>query len=318
MATRLLIFDMKRNKRNILVIKTGFSELLDRGISITVSLGDVLMCTALLHYFQDDRVTWVTSWEARWLLQGNPMIHELLFFGPRTLNQVSGSSYDIMVNLEKDIGICTFLSNVKAKKKYGFYFNERSYSISTRRKIDQYLLAGQENHRHINKSFLEILAETVEQNWEGQGPILPPNGKVRERYDVGFNYAVGSKWPTKAWPKKHWQKLEKLLGKKYRISWQKGHRDLRRYTEWIGQCRILVTSDSLGQAIGQALGKNVVSLFGPTNDHRMRKIHNVTVIPSPLKCPFRPCYLPYCKHKDFCMDEISPAVVASTCERLLS
>lgn len=309
---------MKKRKRKILVIKTGFSELLDRGISITVSLGDVLMCTALLHYYKNDIVTWVTSWEARWLLQGNPYIKKLHVFGPRALKEISRDSYDLLINLEKDIGICVFLSQVRAKKKYGFYFDDRTHTIATHRRIDQYLLAGQENHRHINKSFLEILAQTLEQKWDGQGPILFTESEIKQKYDIGFNYAVGSKWPTKAWPQKHWKKLERLLGKKYRISWQQGHGDLRRYTEWIAECRMLVTSDSLGQAIGQALGKEVITLFGPTHYRRMQGSTNVTVIPSTLLCPFRPCYLPYCKHSRFCMEEISPQKVAAICERLLS
>ncbi len=309
---------MKKRNRKILVIKTGFSELLDRGISITVSLGDVLMCTALLHFYKEDEVTWVTSWEARWLLAGNPYIKDLLLFGPRALNTIAQKKYDLLINLEKDAGICAFLSQVKAKKKYGFYFDDRAHAIATHRRTDQYLLAGQENHRHIDKSFLEILAETVDEKWEGQGPVLSIASPGSIRYDVGFNYAVGIKWPTKAWPEKHWKKLERLLGKKYRVSWQKGHRDLRRYTEWIGQCRLVVTSDSLGQALGQALGKQVVSLYGPTHHRRMQGVGNVTVVASPLDCPLRPCYLPYCQNSRFCMEDISPAKVAAICERLLS
>ena len=309
---------MKKRNRKILVIKTGFSELLDRGISITVSLGDVLMCTALLHFYKGDEVTWVTSWEARQLLSGNPYIKDVLFFGPKALNAIAQRRYDILINLEKDIGICAYLNRVKARKKYGFYFDDRAHAIATHRRTDQYLLAGQENQRHIKKSFLEILAETIDEKWDGQGPVLSAAAPGEEKFDIGFNYAVGTKWPTKAWPEKHWKALEHLLGKKYRVSWQKGHRDLRRYTEWIGQCRLLVTSDSLGQAISQALGKKVVSLYGPTHHGRMQGIQNVTVVASPLDCPFRPCYLPYCKNSRFCMESISPAGVAILCERLLS
>ena len=309
---------MKKRNRKILVIKTGYSELLDRGISITVSLGDVLMCTALLHFYKGDEVTWVTSWEARWLLAGNPFIKEVLVFGPKALTTIGQRRYDILVNLEKDTGVCAFLSRVKSGKKYGFYFDDRTHAIATHRRTDQYLLAGQENHRHINKSFLEILAETVDEQWRGEGPVLSAPHPVMEKFDIGFNYAVGTKWPTKAWPEKHWKQLEHLLGKACRVSWQKGHRDLRRYTEWIGQCRVLVTSDSLGQAIGQALGKQVVSLYGPTHYRRMQGVRNVTVVASPLDCPFRPCYLPYCKNSRFCMEHIAPAEVAAVCERLLS
>lgn len=107
--------------RKVLVIKTGFSEFLDRGISTTVSYGDVLMCTAILHRFFKDHVTWVTSWAARDILKDNPYIDELLIFGPQTMRKVLRRQYDVLINLEKDIGICTWLDQLKAGKRYGFY-----------------------------------------------------------------------------------------------------------------------------------------------------------------------------------------------------
>ena len=161
-----------KTSRKVLIIKTGFSEFLDRGISTTVSLGDVLICTSILHLYKNDEVTWVTDWQARQLLNQNPYIHHLLIFGTKTFESLEAQSFDIMINLEKDIGICTFLNKINAKKKYGFYFNDTIHNITTRRKFTQYLLAGQENHRDIKKNALEILYETVGEVWKGQGLIL--------------------------------------------------------------------------------------------------------------------------------------------------
>ncbi len=300
--------------RKVLIIKTGFSEFLDRGISTTVSLGDVLICTSILHLYKNDHVTWVADWQARQLLRGNPYIKQLLIFGTDSFDRVTEDSFDILINLEKDIGICTFLNRVRARKKYGFYFSDTAHGITTRRRSTQYLLSGQENHKDINKNALEILYETVEEEWKGQGLILSAPRQKRIKYDIGFNHAVGSKWPTKAWPMDHWKALEKLLGESYTISWQQGHKNLMKYIEWINSCRLIVTSDSLGQAIGQALGKKVVTLYGPTNYLRMQGVPNVDVVPSMLKCPHMPCYLPVCKFDKFCMDYISPEKTANICQ----
>ena len=79
-----------KKPRKVLIIKTGFSEFLDRGISTTVSLGDVLICTSLLHLYKKDEVTWVTDWQARQLLQKNPYIHQLLIFGTKALESFEG------------------------------------------------------------------------------------------------------------------------------------------------------------------------------------------------------------------------------------
>ncbi len=303
-----------KKPRKILIVKTGFSEFLDRGISTTISLGDVLICTSILHLYKNDEVTWITDWQARYLLRDNPYIKQLLIFGTPALEGIVANSFDIVINLEKDIGICTFLNRVAAKKKYGFYFNDKTHNITTRKRSTQYLLSGQENHRDIQKNALELLYETVDRNWDGQGLILRSRRRNRVKYDVGFNHSVGSKWPTKAWPMEHWKELERILqAKNYSITWQQGHKNISKYIEWINSCRVLVTSDSLGQAIGQALGKEVITLYGPTNYLRMQGVPNVEVVPSTLVCPHRPCYMPMCIHDKFCMDFISPEKVAGIC-----
>ncbi len=303
--------------RRVLIIKTGFSEFLDAGISTTVSLGDVLICTAILPLFKKDHVTWVTSWQARELLQENSYIHDLPIFGPAALQQICKKSYDILVNLEKDIGICTMMKQIKAVKRYGFYFNEQTHNISTYKRSTGYLLVGQENHRSIKKTVVDMLYETVEEKRRGNEFILQRARRKPIQSDFGFNHTVGSKWPTKGWPQGHWQELEKILSTNYSISWQKGQKNLTKYIDWIDSCRIIVTSESLGQVIGLALGKQVVTLFGPTNPARTEKLKGVTAIKSTLLCPHMPCYLPFCRHDQFCMDHIKPDDVAQVCRTLI-
>ena len=306
-----------KHKRKVLIIKTGFSEFLDRGISTTVSLGDVLICTALLHAYKNDDVTWITDWQAKLLLKNNPYINRLLIFNTKVIRELLNEEFDVLINLEKDIGICTLINGVVAKKKFGFYFNDKSHQIATRKRSTRYLLSGQENQRDIAKNALELLYETVGLKWKGQGLILGKGRSVRIKHDVGFNHSVGSKWPTKAWPMEHWKKLESLLEGKHTVSWQQGHKNLIKYIEWINSCRIIVTSDSLGQAIGQALGKQVITLYGPTNHLRMQGIPNVEVIAAKNDCQHLPCYLPYCTHKDFCMNHILPNNVAQRVKEYL-
>ena len=61
-----------------------------------------------------------------------------------------------------------------------FIFNDTIHNIATRRKFTQYLLSGQENHRDIKKNALEILYETVGEQWQGQGLILGSKPEKRE------------------------------------------------------------------------------------------------------------------------------------------
>jgi heptosyltransferase II len=304
---------MSKPARKVLIIKTGYSEFLDLGISTTVSLGDVLICTSLLHLYGDDHVTWVTSYQARELLEGNPHIHELVIFGTETFEQLRSQSFDILINLEKDIGLCAIVGQMEAGRRYGFYYSDQTHTIETWTGSTKFLLAGQENQRGIEKNALEILYATVGELWEGQGLILASPKQTVLKHDFGFNHAVGSKWPTKAWPMDHWKALERLLVSNYSVSWQEGHTNLVKYIEWINSCRVIVTSDSLGQAIGSALGKKVITLYGPTNYLRMQNVPNVHVVPSRLQCSYMPCYLPFCKNDKPCMDAILPETIARLC-----
>jgi len=161
------------------------------------------------------------------------------------------------------------------------------------------------------------LYETVDQKWGGQGVILARPERSRLKYHIGFNYSVGTKWPTKAWPLEKWEELERLLRPRYTISWQRGHRNLKKYLDWLDCCQVVVSSDSLGHIAAAALGKKVISLYGPTNYRRMVGLKDLAVIHSTLDCPHMPCYLPVCKHERFCMEYISPETVAQTCEGLL-
>ncbi len=307
-----------KKARKVLIVKTGYSEFLEKGISTQVSLGDVLLCTVLLNLYKQDKVTWVTSSKAAPLLKDNPYISRLIMMGPDLFTQLAQESFDLMINLEKDIELSAFLVQVKVKKKYGFYFNRLTQDMDAYKRSARYLLAGQENHQDIDKSFFEILYETVGARWEGQGALLPSSHPQKEKWDIGFNYAVGPKWPTKAWPRRHWERLEQLLKDKYSLSWQRGHRDLDQYINWIAGCRLIVTSDSLAQAVGLALNKQVMTLFGPTNPQRMQGIPRVTLLRSPLRCPYMPCFHSVCRNDRFCMDDISPEIVAQNCERILS
>jgi heptosyltransferase-2 len=239
-----------------------------------------------------------------------------LIFQTSTLEALRIRTFDIVLNLEKDFSLCILTNEIKAKQKLGFYYDDRCHEIATRKRSTQYLLSGQENQREINKNAFELLYETAGKKWEGQGVVLGVAPKKRYQFDIGFNYAVGSKWPTKAWPERYWKILEKLLDKEFTISWQQGHKNLRRYIDWINNCRMIITNDSLGQAIAQGLGKQVITLYGPTNPCRMGGIKNVHILTATLDCSYMPCFMPVCQNSKFCMDYISPERVANKVREL--
>jgi len=114
------------DKKKVLIIKTGFSEILDKDHSMIVSLGDVLRTTVILHKYKNEKVTWVTAEKALPLLENNPYIERLLAYDFTTILQLESEEFDIIINLEKVPGICALADKIKAWKKYGFRFNTKT------------------------------------------------------------------------------------------------------------------------------------------------------------------------------------------------
>ena len=112
-------------KHKILIIKTGYAEILDKeSNSRIVSLGDVLRTTPLLNLFKEEHVTWVTDKKAFPLLEGNPYIERLWDLSdPLTIEQLKSETFDTLINLEKIPGICALTEKIKAWRRFGFRFN---------------------------------------------------------------------------------------------------------------------------------------------------------------------------------------------------
>ena len=64
----------------VLIIKLGYSETLDKEISTTCSLGDVLRTTVILHFLKKDNITWLVDERALPLLRDNRYIDRILVF----------------------------------------------------------------------------------------------------------------------------------------------------------------------------------------------------------------------------------------------
>lgn len=265
----------------ILIIKTGFSETFTPEIEDKVSLGDVLRSTALLHLFHTHRVTWLTSEAAMPILASNKGIAELLAYNLTSVMQLLSEEFDVVVNLEKVPGICALASKIAAWQRYGFRFNSvdaraEAYVHST----EALYVANNEDRKAANKKhWLALLYNMIGVEWKGEGYILGYTPTTTEIYDVGLNYKAGRKFEHKIWPIDNWVQLEMMLhGNGMRIGWQPQETSVTDYIDWVNQCKLLVTNDSLGLHVAIALGKSVVGLFGPTPAKEIHPLKNGIMI----------------------------------------
>lgn len=301
----------------LLIIKLGYSETLDPEISQVSSLGDVLRTTVILHHFKDCHVTWLVDAKARPLLQQNPHIDRILAYDLTSVLQLQSERFDTVINFEKVPGICALADSIQAWRRFGFRFDEQRGTASAYDRCEQAfgLCQDPDLKRTHGQPWQKILLEAIGAEWTEQPYVLGYQPTRAEQFDIGLNHAVGSKWPTKAWPESHWKRLAELLEPDLSLTWQEGFDDLYRYIDWIHSCRTLVTCDSLGLHIALALGKRVVVLYGPTNAFETFLYgRGAAIYAQGYDC--LPCFSPHCHQAIPCMQTITPETVVEALESL--
>lgn len=306
------------DREKVLIIKLGYSETLVGEISRKTSLGDVLRSTVLLSRFRDADVTWLVDEKAIALLKGNPCIKRIMPYDLTTVLQLRAERFDTIINLEKVAGICALADSLNAWRRYGFRFDPEAGTAEAYDGSQHVLkLCLNPEDKLANTSYWEdVLFEMVGAKWNGEMPTIGYKPRSKVTYDIGFNHHVGEKWPIKAWPPDYWKELERLIGTRYTISWQKGLESIEEYIEWINSCSLLVTNDSLGLHIAHALDKKLVTLFGPTLSNEVYVKNGVKLLPEkPYDC--MPCLSTMCVKDRPCMYEIRPQTVFKEIEKLL-
>ncbi|MDH4028596.1 MAG: glycosyltransferase family 9 protein [Nitrospirota bacterium] len=295
----------------ILVIKLGYSETLDSEIGRIPSLGDVLRTTPILWAFNekysDRHVTWLVSREAEPLLAGNKFIDRIIVWDEFVPFQLMREKFDVLINLEKIPGVCALSDMIDAWVKYGFRFESINGTYHAYEKGLNFMeyISDKQSGKRIQTYWQQVLIEMLGIKWKGQGYILGYQPMSEEKYDVGLNFNVGTKWKTKGMSIEKWKDLEnRLLEEGYSVTWQKGLNDLHQYVDWINSSRILISQDSLGLHISLALQKKFIGLFGPTDPQEIYLQGFGKVITTEQECHLSPCYSPKCMTGLYCIEHI--------------
>ena len=153
--------------------------------------------------------------------------------------------------------------------------------------------------------------------WNGEEYVFGYESQEPEVYDVGLNYQVGNKWPSKCWSMDKWERLKSDLSKDYSVSWQQGLNNMEQYFEWINSCRLLVTNDSFGLHLAIAMKKNVVGIFTSTTPYETHLYSRGTIIVSgDCGCPYIPCHKPVCQLGNKLCDPAYEDVYLAVCQIL--
>ena len=308
-------------KRKVLIVKLGYTETLEKNWSTeTVSLGDIFRTTPILHLFKNDYIVWLTTSEGKQLLEDNPYIDRLMIYDLTSTLQLQREQFDIIINLERVPGVCALTDSIPAWNRYGFRFDSQKGSSAAYDSAFDVISAGDkpELRKKMNLHWIEMLYQVLRKEWKSQSYILGYKPQTKESFDIGFNFRVGKKWPTKAWPMEYWKKLEKLIGKKHSISWQESPEDIKGYIDWLNKCKLIVTNDSLGLHLAIALKKKVVALFSSTPSSEVHLFGLGEKLTPTIKCKLFPCINAKCETKKNCIEKITPETVLESITKVLN
>lgn len=310
----------KPKKHKLLIIKLGYSETLTSEQSRTCSLGDVFRTTVILPLFKECSITWLTDQKAAPLLKDNPFIDRILIFDLVTILQLESEEFDIVINLEKIPGICALVTRISAWNHFGFRFDKVTGTAKAYEKAYEALeIATQEDIKKMNnKSCPEILFSMLGYEYNNENYILGYKPKSKSTHKIGLNSEVGSKFPVKAWSQTNWMDLEKrLVSSNITCARQKHLNNLEGYMDWINECDILVTNDSLGIYLALAMNKHVIALFGPTPAFEQPANPKLHILTPNLLRDCMPCCKNTCALNDPCIDYITPDMVFTKIKNIL-
>lgn len=300
---------MARTK--ILVIKLGYSETLDPKIGVVPSLGDVVRTTAILpalkERFPDSQITWLVAHEAKFFLQDSSYVDRVLEWDSFVPFQLMREKFDVLINLEKIPGICGLADMIEAWTKYGFRFDTETGRYEGYERGLEFMsyLAGKGDSAKA-LCWQQAMIEMLGVPWRGQEYALGYQPDVPLRFDVGFNYKVGSKWPAKAMSIGKWKELEALLHQEgLTVSWQEGFDNLQVYMDWVASNRVIVSCDSLGIHLALAQRRRIVGLFGPTDEREVYLYGRGRIVRPRGHCELSPCMDWKCHPRNSCMEDIA-------------
>jgi len=330
-------------KERILIIKLGAPGDV---------LRTTALLPAIRRRFPQSEITWLTRREAAPLLENLWEIDRLLVLEENGFLMPQGEWFDWCINLDNEPVAASMASQVRADEISGFRLSERGKIFATNKEARKWLQMAcfdrikKENTRSyqsIMRGILGIPDDEIdpirisprdsEIEWAKQ--FLEDLG-IETSAPIAFNTGSGDRWITKRWPMESFLELGLLLCEQAHgrillvggaiedeankllamerpdLFLYPGVLSMRRFMALLSRTRLLVTADTLAMHIGLGLQIPTVALFGATSAPEIEASGPILKLVSPVDCVC--CYLKECDKEPFCMDVLSPDLVAKGIE----
>jgi ADP-heptose:LPS heptosyltransferase len=183
------------------------------------AMGDVLRTTALLEplreHYPESYITWVTRPESKPLLEQNPMIDEIVTYGPDTFVLLASREFDRTINLDSGRISAGLAASSRATNKDGYVLDPRGWVTATNKAAEDWLQTGlfDDIKAAGTRTYQAVMSEILGLTKPALAPVMVLSDKEREkarkhlvslgldfsRPIIGMNTGAGGRWPLKAW-----------------------------------------------------------------------------------------------------------------------
>jgi heptosyltransferase-2 len=305
-----------------IIIKTGHSETWIDDVNDTISFGDVVRSTTIIKNFDlKTHVIWFGSSITFPLIPSRVNL-EKKEFTLKNLQEEMQDSSTFFINLEKN-DILKSIFHPSFKNFCGFFYCSNSKEWKIKNKSGSFFNLIEWNLFCLNNN-VKTWGEKIHflmniKNQPGLG-YLPSEMKIKSTHDIGLNWQVGNKWPSKQIPIAKWKELDKILALNFTISWQEGFNSLDHYLKWIKSCRLIITSDSLGMHLAMIFNIPTIALFSATSsldiDRNSKSVFLNSPLPDFYQC--QPCYKNICSQNIHCSEFIDFNMIKENAIKLLN
>lgn len=316
-------------------------------------IGDIVMATPVISdirdRYRDSKITVMCQKKDLGLLENDKNIDSMLSFEKKggriskeVVQKVKEGRYDLGILLTNSLSSALFFYFGRVSEKIGYGGNFRSFFLDV-------VLKRSKEVEHLVVTYKRILKEGLGIEVSKRGPKLFLDGKidykallrsygVRGKRVVGIN-ALARYGEAKCWPPERFLELAKRLlqdpdlyilffGEREAFSFIKrlcmyldfrainlaGKTDIKELMGLINECDLFLSNDSGPMHIADALGVEVIAIFGSTSD-KITGPFSGEVVKREVECS--PCFKRRCMGDFRCMNLIGVDEVFERVEKAL-